>query len=227
MLLIKVCEYCSKPFPKPSYCSKKEWSKRRFCSILCKKQSQIGKPHPRKGTSYHPSRAKRLPCRICGGPTKYHGTSKNHLYGLVRCDQLTCKEASRQLKNKKIQAVLRANPSTPKGGWNYVPTINRDELVVAPFLEALGFIHQYKIITNGTRHTARFYKLDFGNPIKRLCIEIDGTSHRLPRKIEQDQRKDNFLTRIGWNILRIPAKEISISQEQVQAKIIKWLNTSS
>lgn len=45
----KTCEYCGTEFAKPSYCSKKSWLVRRFCSKQCADKEKIGKPFRNSG----------------------------------------------------------------------------------------------------------------------------------------------------------------------------------
>lgn len=47
------------------------------------------------------------------------------------------------------------------------------------------------------------WKLDFAWPLKKICVEIDGSQHRtLETQIESDKRKDKKLLEEGWVIIR-------------------------
>ena len=52
------------------------------------------------------------------------------------------------------------------------------------------------------------YSLDFAWPHKRKCIEIDGEQHNLFPQKESDERKDKLIRESGWEVLRIPWKNM-------------------
>jgi hypothetical protein len=52
------------------------------------------------------------------------------------------------------------------------------------------------------------YKLDLADPNRKIAIELDGMSHRLLSRREQDRRKDEFLRSKGWIVLRFWNQEI-------------------
>jgi len=54
-----------------------------------------------------------------------------------------------------------------------------------------------------------YFEIDELNISKKICIEIDGDYwHSLPKRIQQDKRKDTFLTNKGYNVIRIKEKDI-------------------
>jgi hypothetical protein len=52
------------------------------------------------------------------------------------------------------------------------------------------------------------YKLDLADVARMLAIEIDGSSHGLLSRQEQDQKKENFLKSLGWVVLRFSNKQV-------------------
>lgn len=46
------------------------------------------------------------------------------------------------------------------------------------------------------------YKLDLALPAAKVAVELDGTSHKLPGRRDQDDKKQRFLERRGWLVLR-------------------------
>ena len=74
-------------------------------------------------------------------------------------------------------------------------------------LEALGagWVAEYIVPTRMPRSDGwpTHYKLDLGDPQRRLAIEIDGHCHASPSRREQDRRKTAFLAANGWCVLRI------------------------
>jgi hypothetical protein len=47
------------------------------------------------------------------------------------------------------------------------------------------------------------YKLDLANRDLTLGIELDGRSHRLISRTDQDAKKDNLLRSLGWSVYRM------------------------
>jgi len=52
------------------------------------------------------------------------------------------------------------------------------------------------------------YSLDFACLEARLAIEVDGDAHGCGDRPERDERRDAYLTRLGFAVLRIPAVEV-------------------
>jgi very-short-patch-repair endonuclease len=72
-----------------------------------------------------------------------------------------------------------------------------------------GWTSQYKVLTGvHSYHEPRYYKLDFAHCNLRLCVEIDGASHRFAGRKERDDQKDEFLRSQGWQVLRLTASVI-------------------
>jgi len=63
------------------------------------------------------------------------------------------------------------------------------------------------------------YKVDLGFPGIRLAIEADGNSHKLMERREQDVKKTEFLTRIGWIVMRFTNKRIMEDTERVTEEL--------
>ena len=54
----------------------------------------------------------------------------------------------------------------------------------------------------------RGYVADFACVEVRLIIEIDGIAHDMGENPERDGRRDDELTRSGWKVVRIAAKDV-------------------
>ena len=52
------------------------------------------------------------------------------------------------------------------------------------------------------------YVADFACVEVRLLIEVDGIAHDMGENPERDVRRDAELTAAGWQVVRIPAKEV-------------------
>ena len=52
------------------------------------------------------------------------------------------------------------------------------------------------------------YKIDIANVDLMIAIEVDGGSHTALVRQEQDKKKEEFLTGLGWRVLRFLNKEV-------------------
>ena len=67
------------------------------------------------------------------------------------------------------------------------------------------------------------YQLDFAFPEYKLCVEIDGPTHLLPKIIEKDRIRDEYLLANGWRTLRITAKDFKNNPYDAINKILNEL----
>lgn len=68
------------------------------------------------------------------------------------------------------------------------------------------------------------YKVDLGLEELKIGIEIDGLSHNLIERRNQDIKKDTFLESLGWKILRFKNKEVLESLDNVTQKIMSIIS---
>jgi len=59
------------------------------------------------------------------------------------------------------------------------------------------------------------YILDFFCPVAKLAIELDGAAHNSQEAIENDQRRDAFLSNLGIKVLRFENKLVFENTTQV------------
>ena len=52
------------------------------------------------------------------------------------------------------------------------------------------------------------YIVDFYAPRLKLVVEVDGSQHLEPEHVEQDQRRDEYLTGLGLTVLRFDNLQI-------------------
>jgi len=91
-----------------------------------------------------------------------------------------------------------------RGGNGQIPV--RVVRRLARVLEPKGFIREFVIPTKYGHNTPGIpnnYKVDFGNPQKKMAIEVDGPSHHSPERQELDKKKTKILEDLGWSVLRI------------------------
>lgn len=160
-------------------------------------------------------------CRVCGGQTNYHRSKQ----GLIGCNNPKCVAESKRMKNEAIrQAALKRyinGERKPAGKWHRTAIISPTELLIKDHLVAKGWAHQYKLVP-GVKgiYAPRTYHLDFALVEKKLCVEIDGSSHN--KKVEKDTKRDRYLADIGWQTIRLTNKEVKADPEGIIAKILAW-----
>ena len=64
------------------------------------------------------------------------------------------------------------------------------------------------IIITGNGYLPYHYKIDLGNPVLKIAIEIDGGSHCSYTAKRRDLRKTNFLKSIGYRVLRFTNQQV-------------------
>lgn len=79
-----------------------------------------------------------------------------------------------------------------KGRMKRNPT--KSEFIFRKRLEELGIDFKTQLVCG-------FYIVDFVIPERMLCIEIDGYSHK--DTVEYDERRDDFLRKVGFSVVRI------------------------
>jgi very-short-patch-repair endonuclease len=52
------------------------------------------------------------------------------------------------------------------------------------------------------------FSIDFACLSARLAVEVDGEGHDSPERHERDLRRDQYLSRLGFETMRIPAAEV-------------------
>lgn len=121
----------------------------------------------------------------------------------------SCQEGAR----KKIseRRLREYSDGTAKCGWGVVPKGGTPfELLLLESLAPLGFVGQHRVRT-GQPYV--HYHLDLAHVELRLCIEVDGKSHRKTQ--DRDYRKDTFLTARGWTVLRVTNDEVNTALDEV------------
>lgn len=64
------------------------------------------------------------------------------------------------------------------------------------------------------------YKVDIGNSVTKLAVEIDGKSHYGKRKC-LDLKKETYIKSLGWTVLRFTNKEVTKNFSLVLFRILK------
>ena len=208
----KICEICGNAFTKKAVHSRTYWeTKARFCSHACHSASMRGK-----------QTAPRMPCRICGEPTRYYACDRV-LADAIRCNRPECVEASKLLKNQRIGAALKGRNVGKKDGWRGIPLVSIEEVLLNDWFASIGWEPQHRVNTGvHTVKLPRMFRLDFALPVRKLYVEIDGSSHRSRARQERDALRDSMLTEQGWVGIRIPAKLVRDDIDAVKRTILDW-----
>jgi very-short-patch-repair endonuclease len=89
-------------------------------------------------------------------------------------------------------------------------------------LDGFKFLRQHHIVYDRNGNDLKVFIPDFYCPTKRLAIELDGGIHLMTR--EHDLWRDEILTLMGINVLRIRNEEL-LDIEYVLKKILLLLHT--
>lgn len=102
--------------------------------------------------------------------------------------------------------------------------LNHSSKISYPEQTMIKYLNEYNI--KGWIHQMQFsiYQLDFAFPEYKLCIEIDGSTHEQEKVKQIDKRKDIFLNKEGWRVLRITAKNVKNNVYDCINLILKTLD---
>ncbi len=67
------------------------------------------------------------------------------------------------------------------------------------------------------------YSLDYAWPDLKRCIEVDGSQHEEQQQKASDKRKDAYLLKEGWQVLRMPWKETVADKEAAILKAKEFI----
>lgn len=97
---------------------------------------------------------------------------------------------------------------------------SRTEALLVGRLVALGLKPQ-------AQYQISMCRVDIAFPKQKLVIEIDGPYHDSEEQKERDFRRDIFLNKEGWKVLRYKASTVHDHAERVAWKIQEKLKTLS
>ncbi len=69
------------------------------------------------------------------------------------------------------------------------------------------------------QHPIGPYVVDFACPAIHVVIEVDGPRHSDPEQCAFDETRTEYLTFLGWHVLRVPNEHIYQSLGEVEAAI--------
>ena len=130
---------------------------------------------------------------------------------------------------KKIHLVSNKEPfwdDIIKGNDydNYNPAIVFFKKLVPQYLPEYPFLQQLIIpevlIEDIVQQSSRYFKnqsVDFYLPEADMVIEIDGEQHKRPKQALLDDERDEYLTKRGVKVFRIPTNYINNDSDSLQA----------
>jgi len=71
------------------------------------------------------------------------------------------------------------------------------------------------------QHPIGHYVLDFYCPAAKLAIEVDGAAHDFGDRPQRDDRRTDWLTSQGIEVLRIPAMDVLADPDEVADGLIR------
>lgn len=67
------------------------------------------------------------------------------------------------------------------------------------------------------------YIADFLAPSRKLVVEVDGGVHGTPARLRADARRDRYLARLGYRVVRLPAAMVQHRLVDAAALIVAAL----
>lgn len=110
-------------------------------------------------------------------------------------------ETKKRISEARIKYLLE-NPDKVPYLINHSSKQSYPEQVFQNALEAsniTGWIYNYQV---------GMYQYDFAFPELKIDVEIDGSTHELPKVKKIDERRDTFSKENGWTVLRFTAKQV-------------------
>lgn len=71
------------------------------------------------------------------------------------------------------------------------------------------------------------YKIDLAHLQKKIAVEVDGSSHNNPTRRAQDKKKEAFLKKKGWKVIRIKNREAVQNTQACIQQILSSCGTSN
>jgi Protein of unknown function (DUF559) len=103
----------------------------------------------------------------------------------------------------KMKKSMKGKKFKVRGGNGTGPTVPEKMLA-----DALGAKLNVAIKTGFRKVYPTVYKVDLAIPEHKIAIEVDGRSHGIKSRKEQDRKKEYLLRSLGWTVLRITNKEV-------------------
>jgi len=178
-----ICEWCHEPFLG-------EMPTRRFCGRSCAMTSVHSTPEKREFARQQMLKMRARP------------DVQEKLHRHMHSESNPFRDPKTQ---RKAQVVLRAQGYPTLNGGNGRPLPIPQRLLA----QRLGWATEYVVPTRGANaKLPNCLKIDIAEPALKIAIEVDGRSHECVTVKAKDQKKDQFLTEQGWQVLRFWNHEV-------------------
>jgi endogenous inhibitor of DNA gyrase (YacG/DUF329 family) len=124
----------------------------------------------------------------------------------------------------RMKTTLRAMGwKPPKRGGNGQLTVPQLLLSVA-----LGWETEVPVRTEKPKGSGYpgAYKVDIGNALLKVAIEVDGGSHSSLARRAEDQKRDALLVSLGWTVLRFSNQEVLTDLDGCVQRVLSTISKS-
>lgn len=148
-------------------------------------------------------------------------TNKRHAAARMKARNPMARPESREKMRGTLKAIGHRPPV--RGGNGKGLTVPQSHLA-----QALGWDTEVIVRTGQRRvnaeHLPSHYKLDIADRALKVAIEVDGGSHAMRERQEQDAKKTAFLSSRGWTVLRFSNRDV---MERLEACVQTVMSTTS
>ena len=110
---------------------------------------------------------------------------------------------------EKVSKTLKERGHRPPVRGGNGTGLTEPQKMLMDALTELEIFPEYVVPTKKSKEGyPTCYKIDLARPAHMLAIEIDGNSHCSLKRQEQDKKKADFLSGLGWKVLRLKNKQV-------------------
>jgi len=123
-------------------------------------------------------------------------------------------KVSKKLTGRPMRLVRGGNGKGPTSGQLYLfLALRKNEKPKMEFVVSTGKGSRAKGLPT-------HYKIDVALPEHKIAVEVDGLSHNLLCRKEQDKKKDRFLRGVGWKVLRFTNRQVMEHLEECAQEVM-------
>ena len=201
-MMIMYCDWCGKAvktdtMPKTS---KYRALKRGYC--YCSKECSV--KGGRKRDTWTEDRRRKASEKMKKINSRYH----DQFVERMKTDNPMKNADVRKAVSDRLKAIGH-HPKIRCG--NGMGLTGPQQTLMIALAENVEVYAEYPIPTKMARNSGypTCYKVDIGIPDYMIAIEVDGNSHCLIERQQQDQKKEQFLNGLGWRVLRFKNKQVT------------------
>lgn len=162
----------------------------------------------------------KIPNCVCGKQAKMFGNAKINTGSIRFAKSCGNKKCISKMQSEHRLKIMKMHPE--KTAWR-LKNLSYPEKVFKEKLEELEYDKKYLIV----RERAIFpYFIDFAFENEKVAVEIDGSQHLLKDRKIKDELKDKRLFKLGWRVLRFPAKNILYNIDLSLKELDSFLNSN-